>query len=92
MVLIASVRIRAQHTTERLLFADENGVDVLGERFSRDEVTNVTQTILDKVGQRLLHTQNHPLAQIKDRIAKHFEKVDKQSSLRMRGGFIPPDK
>ncbi|KAM9713031.1 LOW QUALITY PROTEIN: phenylalanine--tRNA ligase, mitochondrial [Menidia menidia] len=47
-------------------------VEVLGRSFPRDDFTNVTPKILDKVGRNLLHQRDHPLWLLKERIKAHF--------------------
>lgn len=47
-------------------------VQVEGRSFSRDDFTNVTPRILEKIGRNLHNEQNHPLWIIKERIKQHF--------------------
>lgn len=50
----------------------QDSVQVLGRSYLRDDLTNVTQKILDKVGLNLHNQQHHPLWLIKERIKAHF--------------------
>mmetsp|Transcript_17426 Transcript_17426/g.45526 ORF Transcript_17426/g.45526 Transcript_17426/m.45526 type:complete len:432 (+) Transcript_17426:205-1500(+) len=51
----------------------DGGVVRVGDaEFAVDEMTNITPTILEKVGRGLLHVENHPLAMLKQRIAAYF--------------------
>ena len=52
----------------------EDIVVVGGEEYARDSITNVTPTILDKVGRDLHNIPHHPLNIIKQRIVDHFQK------------------
>ena len=47
-------------------------VTVLGENYVRDEMTNVTETLLKKVHRKLHLTNQHPLGMIKQRIEDHM--------------------
>lgn len=47
------------------------------ETFAVDGATNVTPTILSKVGRGLLHVENHPLQMLKHRIAAYFLNTDR---------------
>ncbi|XP_072317879.1 phenylalanine--tRNA ligase, mitochondrial [Eucyclogobius newberryi] len=47
-------------------------VQVQGRSFPRDDFTNVTNKILEKVGVNLHNQQHHPLWIIKERIKEHF--------------------
>lgn len=51
---------------------DEDPVQVLGRTFPRDDFTNVTPKILEKVGVNLHNQEYHPLWIIKERIKSHF--------------------
>eukprot|EP00058_Branchiostoma_floridae_P019131 XP_002604620.1 hypothetical protein BRAFLDRAFT_126779 [Branchiostoma floridae] len=51
---------------------DNDAVQVLGNRYERDEWTNVTPQILSKVGRNLHNQQYHPLNLIKQRIHNHI--------------------
>ena len=52
----------------------EDNVMVGGEDYARDTMTNVTPTILDKVGRDLHNIPHQPLNIIKQRIVNHFQK------------------
>lgn len=50
----------------------QDQVQVLGQTFPRDDFTNVTPKILEKVGVNLHNQEFHPLWIIKERIKAHF--------------------
>lgn len=50
----------------------QDSVQVLGHSYPRDDFTNVTPKILEKVGRNLHNQSHHPLWLIKDRIKAHF--------------------
>uniref|UniRef100_A0A667YZ94 Phenylalanine--tRNA ligase, mitochondrial n=1 Tax=Myripristis murdjan TaxID=586833 RepID=A0A667YZ94_9TELE len=50
----------------------QDSVEVLGASYPRDDFTNVTAKILDKVGRNLHNQPHHPLWLIKERIKAHF--------------------
>jgi len=52
-----------------------NTVEVLGQTFQRDAMTNVTPTIISRVGKNLPHVPHHPVNIIKQRIVHHFHKT-----------------
>jgi phenylalanyl-tRNA synthetase alpha chain len=47
-------------------------VDILGVRYERDKLTNVTPVVIDKVERRLHKIRNHPLNIISSLISSHF--------------------
>eukprot|EP00050_Salpingoeca_kvevrii_P011121 m.12884 g.12884 ORF g.12884 m.12884 type:complete len:421 (-) comp3266_c0_seq1:779-2041(-) len=47
-------------------------IEVLGQQFAADGVTNVSPAIAAKLDRRLLHVPNHPLRIIKNHIEKFF--------------------
>uniref|UniRef100_A0A673B0R1 Phenylalanyl-tRNA synthetase 2, mitochondrial n=1 Tax=Sphaeramia orbicularis TaxID=375764 RepID=A0A673B0R1_9TELE len=49
-----------------------DSVEVLGYSYPRDDFTNVTPKILEKVGRNLHNQSHHPLWLIKERIKAHF--------------------
>ena len=49
-------------------------IRVAGTEYNRDETTNVTPTIINKVGRNLHLVPHHPLNIIKERIVNHFHK------------------
>ncbi|KAI4882763.1 hypothetical protein NFI96_019395, partial [Prochilodus magdalenae] len=51
---------------------NDNSVEVLGQVFPRDDMTNVTAKILSMVGRNLHNQAHHPLWLIKERIKDHF--------------------
>lgn len=55
--------------------SEPNAVCVLGKEYGRDEMTNVTPSLLDKVGRYLHNTRHHPINLIKERIVHHFHKT-----------------
>lgn len=50
----------------------QDSVQVLGQSYPRDDFTNVTPKILEKVGRNLHNQSHHPLWLIKERIKAHF--------------------
>ncbi|XP_034718719.1 phenylalanine--tRNA ligase, mitochondrial [Etheostoma cragini] len=50
----------------------QDSVEVLGRSYPRDDYTNVTAKVLDKVGRNLHNQSHHPLWLIKERIKAHF--------------------
>uniref|UniRef100_A0A8C9X9K0 Phenylalanyl-tRNA synthetase 2, mitochondrial n=1 Tax=Sander lucioperca TaxID=283035 RepID=A0A8C9X9K0_SANLU len=50
----------------------QDSVEVLGHSYPRDDFTNVTVKVLDKVGRNLHNQSHHPLWLIKERIKAHF--------------------
>eukprot|EP00041_Stephanoeca_diplocostata_P032601 m.1050539 g.1050539 ORF g.1050539 m.1050539 type:complete len:455 (+) comp24175_c0_seq8:231-1595(+) len=51
-----------------------NGTVTVGDKqFPTDNDTNVTPTILNKVGRGLLHVPNHPLSILKNKIVAHMQ-------------------
>lgn len=50
----------------------QDSVQVLGQSYPRDDFTNVTPKILEKVGCNLHNQSHHPLWLIKERIKAHF--------------------
>lgn len=54
---------------------EHNTVEVLGQTFQRDAMTNVTPTIISRVGKNLPHVPHHPVNIIKQRIVHHFHKT-----------------
>ncbi|XP_065187106.1 phenylalanine--tRNA ligase, mitochondrial-like [Sycon ciliatum] len=50
-------------------------VEINGKQYAVDGITNATQPLLDKLGQRLHHNPIHPLHLIKRRIHEYFEKT-----------------
>uniref|UniRef100_A0A7N6A1M7 phenylalanine--tRNA ligase n=1 Tax=Anabas testudineus TaxID=64144 RepID=A0A7N6A1M7_ANATE len=50
----------------------QDSVNVSGQSYPRDDFTNVTPKILDKVGRNLHNQSHHPLWLIKERIKAHF--------------------
>uniref|UniRef100_A0A8C4RL47 phenylalanine--tRNA ligase n=1 Tax=Erpetoichthys calabaricus TaxID=27687 RepID=A0A8C4RL47_ERPCA len=55
-------------------FVSSDSVQVLGQLYSQDNYTNVTNRILSKVGKNLHNQKHHPLWIIKERIKDHFYK------------------
>ena len=53
--------------------ADRDVLEVNGKFYPRDEMTNVTPTIITKVGRDLHDIPQHPLNIIKQRIVRHFQ-------------------
>ena len=53
--------------------AERDVVEVNGKFYPRDEMTNVTPTIIAKVGRDLHDIPQHPLNIIKQRIVRHFQ-------------------
>ncbi|KAF1373327.1 hypothetical protein PFLUV_G00259380 [Perca fluviatilis] len=49
-----------------------DSVEVSGHSYPRDDFTNVTPKVLDKVGRNLHNQSHHPLWLIKERIKAHF--------------------
>lgn len=48
-------------------------ITVLGKTYQRDENTNVTSAILDKVGRNLHYAvPHHPIRLLKERVVHHF--------------------
>ncbi|XP_041824794.1 phenylalanine--tRNA ligase, mitochondrial [Melanotaenia boesemani] len=79
--LLSEVRVNGYASACRCLCTDghtpqpvigQDSVDVLGHSFPRDDFTNVTPKILDKVGRNLHNQMHHPLWLIKERIKAHF--------------------
>lgn len=54
---------------------ERNVVEVLGQTFQCDEMTNVTPTIISRVGRNLHHIPQHPVNIIKQRVVHHFHKT-----------------
>ena len=54
---------------------ERNIVEVLGQTFQCDEMTNVTPTIISRVGRNLHHIPQHPVNIIKQRVVHHFHKT-----------------
>lgn len=54
---------------------EPNTVEVLGQTFQCDEMTNVTPTIISRVGRNLHHIPHHPVNIIKQRVVNHFHKT-----------------
>ncbi|KAM7369549.1 hypothetical protein PAMP_010866 [Pampus punctatissimus] len=50
----------------------QESVEVLGQSYPRDDFTNITPSILAKVGRNLHNQSHHPLWLIKERIKTHF--------------------
>ncbi len=50
-------------------------LEIQGVNYSRDEMTNVTPTIANRVGRNLHHISNHPINIIKQRVVHHFQKT-----------------
>ncbi|KAM7390024.1 hypothetical protein PAMA_008273 [Pampus argenteus] len=50
----------------------QESVEVLGQSYPRDDFTNITPSILAKVGRNLHNQSHHPLWLIKERIKAHF--------------------
>ncbi|XP_078137127.1 phenylalanine--tRNA ligase, mitochondrial [Sander vitreus] len=50
----------------------QDSVEVSGHSYPRDDFTNVTPKVLDKVGRNLHNQSHHPLWLIKERIKTHF--------------------
>ncbi|XP_014194903.1 phenylalanine--tRNA ligase, mitochondrial [Haplochromis burtoni] len=50
----------------------QDSAQVLGQSYPRDDFTNVTPKILEKVGRNLHNQSHHPLWLIKERIKAHF--------------------
>ena len=51
---------------------EEDSVTVLGEKYTRDEMTNVTESLLKKADRKLHQKIDHPLGIIKRRIQDHM--------------------
>ncbi|CAI8010291.1 Phenylalanine--tRNA ligase, mitochondrial [Geodia barretti] len=65
------------HSTRRCyaIAAEESlAVQVAGRDFVRDSMTNVTPTVLSRVGRNLHQIPQHPLNIIKQRIVAHFQR------------------
>ena len=62
-------RCSAQDVTER------DSIDLLGKTYSRDNMTNVSPSILNKVGRNLHKIPHHPVNIIKQRVVNHFHKT-----------------
>ncbi|KAK0240133.1 hypothetical protein EDD85DRAFT_766609 [Armillaria nabsnona] len=56
-------------------------LDILGERHTRDDITNVTPAILSKIPLRLHSQPNHPLSTLRSLIESHFPDYAHLSSL-----------
>ncbi|XP_035679726.1 phenylalanine--tRNA ligase, mitochondrial-like [Branchiostoma floridae] len=69
-VRLSRTNFSSQATSPNKL--DNDAVQVLGNRYERDEWTNVTPQILSKVGRNLHNQQYHPLNLIKQRIHNHI--------------------
>lgn len=54
---------------------EPNTVEVLEQTFQCDELTNVTPTIISRVGRNLHHIPHHPVSIIKQRVVNHFHKT-----------------
>ena len=52
----------------------EDWISVSGSRYKRDDMTNVTPTIISKVGRNLHLIPNHPVNILKQRVVHHFHK------------------
>ena len=52
----------------------EGPVRISGIEYPTDEVTNITPTIVNKVGRNLHQTPNHPVNIIKQRVVSHFHR------------------
>ena len=54
---------------------EANTVCVLGKEYRRDDMTNVTSSLLEKVGRELHNTKDHPINLLKKLIVHHFHKT-----------------
>lgn len=68
----ASCRRLSTDGTDPQPVIGQESVAVLGHSYPRDDFTNVTPRILDKVGRNLHNQSHHPLWLIKERIKAHF--------------------
>ncbi|KAL1006786.1 hypothetical protein UPYG_G00077060 [Umbra pygmaea] len=59
-------------TPSQLLVGQESMIEVLGHCYPRDDFTNVTTKVLEKVGRNLHNQAHHPLWLVKERIKGHF--------------------
>ncbi|KAK0459734.1 uncharacterized protein EV420DRAFT_1763415 [Desarmillaria tabescens] len=56
-------------------------LDILGERYATDDITNVTPAILSRIPLRLHSQPNHPLSTLRSLIESHFPDYAHLSSL-----------
>ena len=54
---------------------EANTVCVLGKEYKRDDMTNVTPSLLGKVGRDLHNTKDNPIYLLKKLIVHHFHKT-----------------
>ena len=64
---------RNYSTADPQISSHIESVQVGGRSYARDSMTNVTPTIISKVGRNLHHIPQHPLHIIKQRIVAHFQ-------------------
>lgn len=50
-------------------------VEILGRAYQRDSMTNVTPTVISRVGRNLHNVPQHPVNIIKQRVVNHFHKT-----------------